>query len=62
MTNKFENIESDDVKLNKDGELEVSEELAGAIAGGFNPEEEEDEDVNNGCTVTNNGCSRQLSI
>ncbi len=53
MTKKFENIESDEIKLNKNGEVELSDELAGAVAGGFNPEEEEEEifDGNCGCTV-----------
>lgn len=48
MTDKFENIKSEDIKLNKDGEVELSAELAEAVAGGFNPEEDESEATNNG--------------
>ncbi len=44
MTDKFENIESEEIKLNKNGEVELSDELANAVAGGFNPEEEEEEE------------------
>ncbi|MBU2971603.1 hypothetical protein KO527_19840 [Pseudoalteromonas sp. C2R02] len=43
MTNKFENIESEEIKLNKNGEIELSPELADAVSGGFNPEQEDEE-------------------
>jgi hypothetical protein len=51
MTDKFENIESEEIKLNELGEVELSEELAGAVAGGFSPEEEDEEGItiNFGC-------------
>jgi hypothetical protein len=45
MTDKFENIESEEIKLNELGEVELSKELAGAVAGGFSPEKEDDEDI-----------------
>lgn len=54
MTDKFENINSEEIKLNKDGELELSAELANAVAGGFSPEEEEEDEANVGCHTTNN--------
>lgn len=43
MTNKFENINKEDIKINENGDLELSKELTNAIAGGFNPEQEEAE-------------------
>lgn len=54
MTNKFENVKAGDVKLNKDGNLELDESLQaqlGEIAGGVSPEESEDEGItiNFGC-------------
>lgn len=54
MSKKIENIESDEIKLNKDGEVELSEELQNAIAGGVSPEEGEEEDIviNFGCKVS----------
>jgi hypothetical protein len=58
MTNKFENIESEEIKLNELGEIELSEELAGAVAGGFSPEEE-DEEGNVNCPVLNGVCGSQ---
>lgn len=45
MTKKFENIKSQEIKLNELGEVELSEELANAVSGGFSPEEEEEEGV-----------------
>jgi hypothetical protein len=60
MTDKFENIDSEEIQLSKDGELKISGELQDAVAGGFNPEAEEDEvaDINTKCQVTNNkGCN-----
>jgi hypothetical protein len=59
MTDKFENIDCEEIKMNDFGELEISDALLDAVSGGFNPEEEEEElpDTNNGCTVHNNkGC------
>lgn len=47
MSDKFENIESEEIKLNKNGEVELSADLADAVAGGFNPEEEESEYLDN---------------
>lgn len=44
----LENIKNEDIKMNKDGELEVSEELQSQIdevAGGVSPEESEEEDL-----------------
>ncbi|CAM3012574.1 MULTISPECIES: hypothetical protein [Pseudoalteromonas] len=54
MTKKFENIESQEIKLNELGEVELSEELANAVAGGFSPEEEEEEGV-----TINFGCGKK---
>jgi len=54
MTDKFENIESEDIKLNKNGEIELSDALAGAVAGGFNPEEEEETNIK--CSTVNYKC------
>lgn len=54
MSNKFENIKSEEIKLNELGEIELSEELTDAVAGGFSPEEE-DEEGNVGCGNTVNG-------
>jgi len=59
MNNKFKNIESKDITFNKNGDFRLSDELtaalndelAGAIAGGFNPEEEENEDTNEKCLI-----------
>ncbi|MCF7520090.1 MULTISPECIES: hypothetical protein [Pseudoalteromonas] len=48
MSKKFENIKNEEIKLNELGEVELSEELAGVVAGGFSPEEE-DEETNVGC-------------
>lgn len=60
MTDKFENIESEEIKLNKNGEVELSDDLADAVAGGFDPEADDElEDTNVHCTVTNNGCRVQ---
>ncbi|AQP99735.1 hypothetical protein B0W48_07975 [Pseudoalteromonas aliena] len=60
MSNKFENIESEEIKLNELGEIELSEELTDAVAGGFSPEEE-DEEGNTGCGNTVNGsCGSSL--
>ncbi|MBL4941338.1 MAG: hypothetical protein JKY81_06685 [Colwellia sp.] len=53
MTDKFENIKSDEIKINKDGEIELSDELANAVSGGFDPEAEEDEGI---ITVNNCDC------
>ncbi len=57
MTDKFENIKSEEIKLNKDGEVELSPELAESVAGGFNPEEHESEG-NGGCI--NFSCAQDL--
>ena len=62
MTDKFENIDSEEIVLNANGELEISAELQDAVAGGFNPESEEEEmgvvdaEVNTKCTVSNGSC------
>ena len=53
MSKKFKEIKSEEIKLNELGDVELSEELADAVAGGFSPEEEEDEVTNDGCTVLN---------
>jgi len=58
MTDKLENIKNDEIKLNKDGEVELSEELTNAIAGGFSPEEE-DEELNVSCPTVNVSCGAQ---
>lgn len=58
MTNKFENINSEEIKLNELGEIELSQELQDAVAGGFSPEEEEDAEGNKNCT-TNVFCGSQ---
>lgn len=55
MTDKFENIESEEIKLNKNGEVELSDELANAVAGGFNPEEEQEDEGNGICA--NGSCA-----
>jgi hypothetical protein len=60
MSDKFENIDSEEIQLNKDGELQISDALQDAVAGGFNPEEEDNEapEINTKCKVTNNkGCN-----
>lgn len=58
MTDKFENINADEIKLNANGELEISEALQDAVAGGFDPEAAEDEatEIKNesDCTVNVN--------
>ncbi|MBB1335163.1 hypothetical protein H5154_15170 [Pseudoalteromonas sp. SR44-5] len=62
MSNKFENIESEEIKLNELGEVELSEELTDAVAGGFSPEEE-DEEGDTGCGNTINGsCAAQKEL
>ncbi|WP_282167713.1 hypothetical protein [Shewanella japonica] len=58
MTTKFENIENADIKVNQEGDVELSPELAEAVAGGFNPEEEELEGNNLGCI--NGSCAADL--
>lgn len=57
MTNKLENITTEDIKLNENGELELSEDLQDAIAGGVGPEDV-DEEGNSGCNTgcKNTGC------
>jgi|TARA_B100001059_G_scaffold236417_1_gene286797 hypothetical protein len=60
MSNKFKNIESEEIKLNELGEIELSEELTDAVAGGFSPEEEEDEGINVGSCTTNISCGSEL--
>ncbi len=45
MTDKFKNIKSEEIKINKNGEVELSDDLANAVAGGFNPEAEDNEDI-----------------
>ncbi|WP_042147894.1 MULTISPECIES: hypothetical protein [unclassified Pseudoalteromonas] len=61
MTDKLENIKNEEIKLNKDGEIELSEELTNAIAGGFSPEDEnEDEAINGSCPTLNGSCGKQL--
>lgn len=60
MKDKFDNIDSAEINVNKHGDVELSEELTNAIAGGFNPEEEENEgDTNNGCKVINKCCGEK---
>ena len=56
MPESIKNIKSDEMKLNKDGSVQISDELLGAIAGGLNPEDQEDEGIvtingNCGCEV-----------
>ncbi|WP_299003228.1 hypothetical protein [uncultured Shewanella sp.] len=43
MTDKLQNIKTDEIKLNEDGIVEISDELQEAIAGGIDPESLEDE-------------------
>lgn len=43
MTDKFESIDSEEITMNENGEIELSEALQDAVAGGFSPEEEEEE-------------------
>lgn len=57
MTNKFENINSEEIKLNELGEIELSQELQDAVAGGFSPEEEEEAEGNFYCP--NLGCDEK---
>jgi len=47
MTDKFENIKSEEIKLNDEGEVVLSGELANAVAGGVNPDGEEAEYLDN---------------
>lgn len=47
MSDIFENIQNDAIKLNNDGELELSDDLIKAIAGGVSSGEEEDMIGNN---------------
>jgi len=49
MTDKFENIKSEEIKLNADGEVVLSGELANAVAGGISPEGAENDSNNAGC-------------
>lgn len=58
MTNKLENIKAEEIKLNENGELELSEELQDIVSGGVSPEDAEEEG-NNGCV--NIGCSSQAN-
>ncbi len=59
MTDKFQNIESEEVKLNKDGEIELTSELAKAVSGRFNPEEDENETHNFNCVFN---CVRETEL
>ncbi len=54
MSNKIGNIQTDEIKLNEDGTIELSEELQNAVAGGVSPEDTEEEGTNVGCI--NFGC------
>lgn len=56
MSNKLESIESQDISIGVDGVIELSDDLQSAIAGGFSPEEAEEE-CNTGCNNTvNHSC------
>lgn len=59
MTSKFEHITADEIKLNEQGNLELSSEMQDVVAGGISPEEAEEEGiVTNNCSVTiNKECS-----
>lgn len=58
MTDKFENIESEEIKLNKNGEVELSDELADAVAGGVDPEQgDEDEASDKNTYICGFGCA-----
>lgn len=58
MTNKFENIKSEEIKLNENGDVELSPELAEVVAGGFSPEEEDSESGNGLCA--NGSCTAHM--
>lgn len=47
MTDKLENIKNEEIKMNKNGEIELSDELANAVAGGFSADGEEAEFLDN---------------
>lgn len=47
MTDKFENIESEEIQINSKGEIQLSAELEEAISGGFNPEEGNEHTITN---------------
>lgn len=49
MSSKLEKIESGDILIGETGELELSEELQDAVAGGFDPELEEGDEANTAC-------------
>jgi len=57
MTNKFENISSEEIKLGPNGELELSDDLVDAISGGFTHEEEDSDETNYKCQVITNNCN-----
>ena len=45
MTDKFENIESEEIKIKNNGEIELSDALTEAVAGGFDPEQDEEDEM-----------------
>ncbi|PAJ75946.1 hypothetical protein CJF42_02680 [Pseudoalteromonas sp. NBT06-2] len=57
MTDKFENIESEEIKVNENGEVELSEELSTAVSGGFDPEQDEESEGSNG--ICGMGCEEK---
>lgn len=61
MSDKLENIESQDIQIDANGDVELSDDLQSAVAGGFSPESEEDEAADNtGCGNTANwGCGQK---
>ncbi|MCF7501730.1 MULTISPECIES: hypothetical protein [unclassified Pseudoalteromonas] len=60
MSKKFENIKDEEIKLNELGEVELSEELTDAVAGGFSPEEEDEE--GNGICDINLSCGAEKEL
>lgn len=54
MSKKLESIKAEEIKLNSNGDLDVSVELQDLIAGGTNPEDTEEEAI-----IINFGCGKQ---
>lgn len=52
--NEIENIKSGDIKLDQEGNLQISADLLEEVSGGVSPEDMEDEAINIGC---NTGCT-----
>ena len=57
MTDKFENIDSEEINLNNNAEIVLSDELTNAVAGGLSTEEDEDgfigdNEINTRCVIS----------